>query len=403
MKYSINKIFKHLNNFLIVVTIVSSLVGLFIFEQSISYEKMKNLNNQKNIIASLTKLQEDDIELALIKFNGNSTKLLNEIKKLYLLYKHDYSGNYILNNSKDYLSDLQKLQNLTKLFNNSAKEYYTNVISENEKSIKQINLQNAFFDINSHINNLIYKNIIYEEQKLKLLKILSAILFLMLLSIIYWYRKRLNAIYKDILFLYAIDKNKQTHNIFSEEVDAIALRMKKKPTTTENPAMIDPVTQINNHKGMLSSYYEKKGMKSSNFTTVTIFEIDNFSKTNRVYEQEFVQSVLRKIAFTLSLHEKTTDTIARTDYNQFIVILSRTNKEQSFKEIDIIHKTLCEIRLKTNNGENVNITTSAGFIIKQNNQQLDETLKQAKNILNHAKMQGGNQIAQISDLAEHEL
>ena len=69
---------------------MSSLVDLFIFEQSIFYKKIKNLNNQKNIIASPTKLQEDDIELTLIKLNKNSTKLLNEIKKLYLLYKNDY-------------------------------------------------------------------------------------------------------------------------------------------------------------------------------------------------------------------------------------------------------------------------------------------------------------------------
>lgn len=403
MKHSIKKIFNNLSVFLVLSTLVSALACFFIFEEDVSFEKMKNLNNQKNIIASLTKLKKNDIDIALIKFNGKSNELFNEIQKLHTLYQKDYSGNYILNNSQEYLSDLKRLKELTKAFNTSAKEFYTNDISKEEKKTKDINLQNAFYNINSHINNLIYKNIIYEEKKLVFLKIISIVLVILLVLITFWYKKRLNSIYKDIQSLYAIDLNRQTHHIFSEEVDAISLRMKKKPTTTQNPDMIDPVTKINNHKGMLSSYYEKKGMKSSNFTTVTVFEIDNFSKTNRVYEQQFVQSVLRKIAFSLSLHEQATDVIARTDYNQFTIILSRPSKEQSFKEINVIHQSLAEIKLKSQKGDLVDITTCAGFMVKPNNQHLDEILKKTHEILHHAQKMGHNQIAQISDLAEHGL
>ena len=229
------------------------------------------------------------------------------------------------------------------------------------------------------------------------------IAFILTLLTTFWYRRRLNSIYADVLHLYAIDKNKKDYVVFSEEADAIKLRMNRKSVVTDNPAMLDPVTQINNHKGMLSSYSNKKGMKDSNFTSVTIFEIDNFSKQKRAFSQEFTQSVLKKVAFTISLHEQATDVIARTDYNQFTVILSRASKEQSFKDIDIIRQSISEIKFKAPGGSSITITASGGFIIKPNNQSLDESLRQAKEILQHAKKKDTNTISQIRDVAEHDL
>jgi len=218
-----------------------------------------------------------------------------------------------------------------------------------------------------------------------------------------WYNKRLSQIYKDILFLYAVDKNKKDYEIFSEEVDAISLRMKRKPVTSENPAMLDPITEINNVKGMINSYADKKNLKESNFTCVTVFEIDNFSKTNRVFPQEFTQAVLKKIAFTISLHEQATDVIARTEYNQFTIIFSRASKEQLFKDVDIIRQSISEIKFTTPSRENVQITVSGGFAIKTNNASLDDAIRKAKEILAHAQRTGGNKVSQIRDMAEHEL
>jgi len=77
--------------------------------------------------------------------------------------------------------------------------------------------------------------------------------------------------------------------MYSLEADAIYMRMNRKAVVTDNPTMIDPVTGINNHKGMLSSYSNKKNLKDSNFTSVTILEIDNFSKTKRTFSQELTQ------------------------------------------------------------------------------------------------------------------
>ena len=405
MKQSIRRIFKNLSLLLIFMSLLSVFATLLILEYNVSFDKITNLKNQKHIISTLTKLEKDDIELALIQFNGKSTQLLNEINKLRKSYKYDFTGNYLFDTKTEYLADLDRLSTLTKNFNETAKLYYTDELKKNKKDeeFRKKQLDNAFVNINAHIDNIMLKDIKYKETKFHLLEKVSITLVLLVLFTMLWYNKRLSQIYKDILFLYSVDKNKKDYEIFSEEVDAISLRMKRKPVTSENPAMLDPITEINNVKGMINSYAEKKNLKESNFTCVTVFEIDNFSKTNRAFPQEFTQAVLKKIAFTISLHEQATDVIARTEYNQFTIIFSRASKEQLFKDVDIIRQSISEIKFTTPSRENVQITVSGGFAIKTNNASLDDAIKKAKEILAYAQKTGGNKVSQIRDIAEHEL
>jgi len=177
------------------------------------------------------------------------------------------------------------------------------------------------------------------------------------------------------------------------------MRMKKKPNSEAISTNIDSITGINNNKGLVSSYADKKGMKENNFTAVTILEIDNFSKTKQIFPQEFTQAVLKKIAYTISLYEQATDVIARSDYNQFTIILSRLTKEQAFKEIDIIRQSISELKFVTQDREAVQITVSGGFFIKPNNLTLNDSLDEAKNILEFAKTQDNNKIYQKRDIA----
>ena len=397
MKQSIGKIFTNLSSFLLIIALLSTLVLMVVIEYNVSFNKVNNLKNQKHIISTLTRLKKDDVELALIQFNGKSTQLLNEISKLHKLYKYDFTGNYIINNSEEYLSDLNKLTQLTKKFNKKANLYYTNK-NEKEEKIKKLELNRAFYNINNHINSIIFKNIAYEEIKFHIIEKMTIVFFIIIIFAVFWYRKRLSSIYKDILYLYAIDKNKKDYKIFSEEADAISLKMKRKTLPSENPAMIDPLTEISNVKGMLSSYAEKKNMKESNLTSITVFEIDNFSKTNRPFPQDFTQSVLKKIAFTMTLNQQSTDVIARTDYNQFTVILSRASKEQLLKDSDTIRETISEIKFVSRERKKVIITVSGGFTIKASNSSLEEAIKKAKENLEYAQKSGGNRIAQSNEV-----
>ncbi len=403
MKHSIKKIFSNLNTYLFFVLLVSFIAMMLMLEQQLSFEKVNNLNNQKKIISSLTSLKKDDIEIALIQFNGKSTQLHQEIDKLKSMYKYNYTDRYLFGHAKEYLSDLDQLTLYTNKFNEAARQYYIKDSTAKDSLQSRVNLKKAFETINKHINTLLIKNITYNQKKFNLIKVATIFIFFIVLIFTLWYRKKLFSIYKDIEFLFQIDKNKIDYQIYALETDAIAMRMNRKNITTDNPTMTDQVTGINNHKGMLNSYSNKKNLKDSNFTSLTIIEIDNFSKTKRTYSQELTQSILKKIAYTISLHEQAVDVIARTDYNQFTLILSRASKEQAFKDVELIRQSIEELKFTLTDKGPIKITISGGFVIKPNNTNIEEAMRQAKEILEYAKSIETNKILQLRDMAERHV
>lgn len=402
MKYSIKKIFEHLKIYLLFIFFVAFFAVLLIFEQQLSFDKVNNLNKQKNIINTLTKLNKSDIELALIQFNGKSTQLHQEINKLKMIYKYNFTDRFLLGNKREYLNDLKKLSNFTDKFNNAAHEYYIETRNPKLENEAKIHLDKSLRAITQHIDSMLLKSIFYNQEKFNIVQVLVIIIFILVLFATFWYRKMLTAIYKDIEYLFQVEKNKNDYEIFSMEADAIALRMNRKNVVHSNPSMLDPVTEINNYKGLVNSYANKKGLKDSNFTAVTILEIDNFSKSNRAFAQDVTQTILRKVAYTISLHEQPIDVIARTDYNQFTVVLSRSSKEQLFKDIEIIRESIAELKFNAPDNGPISITVTGGFVVKPNNTSLKEATKQAKEILEYAKTIGKNKILQLRDLAHKE-
>jgi len=398
MKHSIKKIFKNLTTLWVLVTIVMGIGALNMIGQSISFNKINNLNNQKNIISKLIKLNRSDLEFAQIQFNGKSTEILNEIDKLRELSSYDFIGKYIINNSSEYMSDMDELAKLTMLLNEKASAYYTKNIKN--KALKLQELQNAFEKTNTHINTVILKTISYEEIKFHIFEKIYFILFIIIFLTTIWYRKKLNAIYNDILFLFSVNAGKANHKIFSQEVDTILLRMNKKPLISDDYSLFDPVTEVHNLKGLYSSYSERKNLKDEHFTSVTVLEIDNISATDKNFTEEMTQTILKKIAFNISLYEQSTDVIARTGYNQFTIIFSRKKKEQSLKEIDAIRQSISQMQFLDKNKKQIPITISGGFIIKAQGTSLEDAIKQAKIVLQQAINSGKNKISHTSDLIQ---
>jgi len=403
MKQSIKKIFQNLNTYLFFVLFISIVSLLLAFEHSLSYDKIDNLRNQKQIVATLTKLDKSDLELALIQFNGKSTQLHQEIDKLRLLYKYAYIEKLFLNNKKEYFYDLNKLAQLTDNFNQAAKKYYVDIEDKELEKKAKTKLQTALFTINQYIDHMLIKSIRYNEIKFNFIKNILFVLFLLILFATLYYRKALKAIYKDIAFLLHVDNRRKTYTIYSQEADAISLRMNRKISSDDNPDMIDQVTGINNYKGMLHSYTLKKGAKENNFTAVSVLEIDNFSKSNKAFPQDITQIILKKVAYTISLYEQPIDVIARTDYNQFTLIFSRSSKEQAFKDVELLRESIADLKFNIANIGNKQITISGGFVIKPSNTSLEEAIKQAKEILRHAQLTGGNRILQSRDLLQRGL
>jgi diguanylate cyclase (GGDEF)-like protein len=374
------------------------IILLFTFEDKLSYEKIDNLYKQKALCESIYKQKTDDKELALIQLNGLSTEIYQSIDKLKIMYKLNISDKYILGNKNEYLNDLKQLEIISSNFTKSAKDFYTKQETKSKEEFKK-----QYINLNSYIDTLLIKENKYGINKFNIFKNIMIAVFLILLIVVFIYKKRINDIYKDIEYLYQIDKKNRDYTISTIEADAILLRMQRKSTTTDNPTMIDPVTNINNYKGMINSYSLKKNLKDNNFTGLTVIEINNFSKNKRVFSQETTQAILKKIAYTISLHEQPIDVIARTDYNQFTIIFSRNSKEQAFKDTDLIRQSIEELKFNTHEKGIIHISISGGFILKPNNMNIEEGIKQAKEILLYAKAAGTNKILQIKDIAHADL
>jgi len=388
-----------------IVLFISFIALALTLEHQLSVNKVKNLNTQKDIILSMTQLDKEDTELALVIFQGKSAQLSSDIDKLRNSYKYNVTGKYLLANDTSYDQDLKKLRDLVNLFNKSVHEDLKTRSIKKDKVVKEKiakeNLQKSLYTVNDHIEKMKIEDLKYNEAVFMLFEKFILFSFAFVLIGTFWYRKRINDIYADIEFLSSTEKNYAEYQIYSIEADAISQRMKRKVTTADNPAFLDQITGINNHKGMINAYGDKKGMKEQNFTSVTVIEVDNFSKSNRAYDQELTYAILKKIAFTISLHEQPTDVIARTDYNQFTIVFSRASKEQSYKDIDIIRQSISELKFKTPKGEN--ITVSGGYVVKPGHSSLDEAIKNAKDILTYTKSVTRNKIYQAKDIAERNL
>ncbi len=396
MKSSIKGIFNNIIFFLSLLTIVSVIAVLFTIDQNNSFKKVDILNEEKNLIKELHQIDKEDIEIALIQYNGKSTELNYQIQKLHQLYEYDLLGQYILHTSKEYLSQLDQLTQLINAYNAEALKYF----KANEKDEKNLykELQNSFVTINNHISNIIFQNINYNKAKQDFMYqlALAIFVFIFITSIVFY--KKLSNIYKDIEFLQLPNADTQNHQLYTSEADAIYLRMKRKSTKNLDASCIDPVTNINNNKGLVNSYADKKSLKESGFTAVAVLEVDTFSKTKRTFPQDFIQMTLKKIATTISMYEQPADVIGRTDYNEFTVILSRNSKQRAFKEIDQMRQSIEELKLVTATKVPVGITISGGFYIKPNNVSLNNALLETKSILEFAKQNGGNKISQKKDI-----
>mgnify|MGYP002641278703 CR=1 FL=1 len=397
MKHSIHKIFKNLNLYLLIVLILSTLSFLFIVEQHYSYEKIKNLNEQKIVLLKILNQEKESNKLDILQYNADIANLNHQMQKLYIQSQYNYISSYILKNFEESDKDLQKLESLVKIFNSQSRKYFTYDKKNEQLQSLFTQIDQTYENIASHTNTIVLKNIQYDNDRFDIFSKIFFVSFVLLTLLTLWYKIRLTKIYNDILFLYTTNTDKNTP-IFTQEVDAILLRMNRKNQTANNPTMIDGITEINNNKGMLQAYAQRKGIKETYFSCVTVLEIDNFTKSKRTYSPELTQEILKKVAYTISLYQQSSDIIARTDYNQFTLIFFRTSKEKLFKDTDLVRQSIAEIKFFTPEKERIIITVTGGLINKANSAPLDESVRKAKELLQSTRELGKNRIIQTKDI-----
>ena len=400
MRWSIKKIFDNLSKTMLLLTLVLALLATITFTLNSSIEKTDLLLHQKAMIKEAYNLGREDIQLSNIQLKGIINNLKYDITQMREAFKFDILGNYVYGHSNQYINDLEQLGIKQLLYIEAADAYYDQSLEGLEARLDEYDFAQAEYE--AKLFELEEKHLIYEAQKFNALQYLIYLAFLISLLATLWFTRRLSYIYNDIRTLYSVDLESKGRMFQTEEAEMITKRMSRKPTATENPAFIDPVTEINNYKGLLHSFANRKGVSSASLS-VCVFSLDHFKDIEKKYKKDLANQILKKIAFMFSLYEQHTDVLGRIDYDQFVLILNRNTKDIALNDCEQIRKSIEETKFKAPKGESISVTVSGGFVVKTPNKQLDQTIAHAKEILHTAIAQGGNKIAQLRDRAEKGL
>lgn len=400
MKQSIKSIFNTVFFSVISLAIIALVLIIISLDYNNSYEKIQNIYQQKAVALEIVNYPKDaNIDNTLNQIAAKSIHLQSQTTTLLNIYDFSIIEHFIADKN-DYLKDVDALNRLIAKFTQNANNYFTNSKTNSLEEQKKAELEKSFYELLLHQDDMIKKTIDINKKKLSILRVVAVTLFILLVATAFLHKSRLKSVYEDLVYL--LDVSIGNYVVFSQEADAIALRMKKKPQVSENPTMIEGITGLKNLKGLMNSYGQKKGLKDENFTSVTIYEIDDFQNLKAKYPQEFIESIFKKISGIMSLHEKIADVVAFAE-NQFILVLSRPTKDECYKESNNIRQSIAELKFSSAQTGAMHIYLSGGFVIKPNNVSLEESMKQAKKILNYAQSSGGNKISQIRDLAHSEL
>jgi len=389
---SIKEIFANWNKLSVLLLLLMVVLTLAALDRENSYAEEANLLNQKRLIGEIATMGRDNLELANIQYRGKSNQLLLEHSKLQELYKFDYAGQRLLGYDEAYRADLNELETRIMAFNSAAGAWY----DEHDRKLKerQQKLNQARYALLGQIDAMIQKNIGYDYAKFTIERWVVYATAVLVLLMLLNFARRFRAIYLDLYSLYGVEAEGQRRMIVNDEIELLSRRMNRKQSTGDNPAMMDPITGINNYKGLLTAFGDRQA-KEGSVLAVCVFEVDDFKELDRQYPKSFTQAILKKIAFMMSLYEQHTDILARTDYSQFAFVLSRGNVQQAIYDCEQIRRSVEEASFRVPEGENIRLTVSGGFVQKSAGFALEDALKLAKDALAKSQAVAPNKIRQV--------
>lgn len=388
--FSIKTIFKAWKSNSTLLFIFLFVLALITAGEYFSHSKVHNLQLQKMLTSEIASLSRDDLEFSNIQFRGKSVQIQLEIDKLQELHGYDYFG-MMLDQSEPYNDAITELRARASAFSNAAESWFESSTKNLKK--REQDLLNTKYAFYNQVSAMIEQDSLFSYDKFFIYQFIVYAAFLHALMILMVHGGQFQKIYKDIESLFAVDVEGD-YTIATEEVESISKRMGRKPPATTNPAMVEPITELLNKKGLLHAFAAKAVPKegSSSKTMVCVFQVDELSELSKQYPKEFMRNVLKKIAFMTSLYKQHSDIIAHVASGQFVLVVTRTEAKTAFEECEQIRESIAETNFKIPKGGSINITVSGGFSEKSGGKSFDETLTEATNYMEGAQLTGGNKI-----------
>jgi GGDEF domain-containing protein len=265
-------------------------------------------------------------------------------------------------------------------------------MSRASENTRMMNARAAFL---ADIDRMMDYQIHVINQSIASAKMTAIILFFFTLIIFFLYRYRLNQIYLDIDQACSIDIDGSKKEAATHEVDFILKRLLRRSYQNAlNPTLIHPISGLNNAKGLSAIFNAKKAGKTGSMVFLALFEIDQYELIINTLSKEDIENLFKKLGEIISMYEQPLDVIAHMEDDRFAFLLSRNSKQLALQECETIVQSIQESGFSAELGP-IKITVSAGFLLKPPSKSIEETVEDAIKLIEKAKENGGNRVAQI--------
>lgn len=390
MQHSIRQIFFNLKAALLFLGVSVLFLTIQLINISEYSERLAALKNQHIIIKKITTTKLDDPQMASITING----ALAELELYVKTSNQDAIFDLFISITDEEKALYESLLSTSNSFQESAL-FWSESMKESHSAMydRMIAARELYL---SDINEMIDYQIRLIDQSVVIAKMTTLVAFIFILFVFFFYRWRLNQIYRDIKGACSVDLEGNRTAVLTEEIDFIVRRLARKSPIITNTTFLSTISGINNEKGMISAYNAKRNQKNIGSLFLAVFEIDQHDKLIASLNKDDLISMYKKIADILSMYEQPLDVIGHLENNSFAFLLARNSKDVALSETEKIVASINDSVFVTNEG-NIKITVSAGFTLKAPAKSLEESLQTVSKIVQKAKEAGGNRVAQLRD------
>jgi diguanylate cyclase (GGDEF)-like protein len=158
----------------------------------------------------------------------------------------------------------------------------------------------------------------------------------------------------------------------------------------------DPLTQLLNRRGLETSLYIPLAQAARQYlpTAAVMVDIDHFKQVNDNFGNEAGDQAIRQIARYLQRISRTSDVVARTGGDEFLLILPNTDLDGARILAERMRSEIAERPLVINQ-QRIPVTVSIGVAGNTGAVELDRLSQEADRAMQLAKHGGRNRVASV--------
>lgn len=389
MKLSIRQIFFNLKMALFMLGAGVTFLAVILVGISQYSDRLASLKNQHVLIKKIIATSLNDTDMAAITINGDIAELALFAK---LSNKPTIMDSLFSSDEEESL--IRTLLSTSNTFQESALFWVESMpVSREAMYQRMLSARNLHL---VEIDSMIDYQIHLIDQSVVIAKITVLIISLFGLITFFLYQWRLTLIYRDITKASSVDTDNK-YEAYTEEIDYVIRRLARKmPVVNTNQTLLNPISGINNEKGMLTAYNVKRNIKNVGSLFILLLKIDQQEDLIQKLSKEDMNAIYKKLSEILAMYEQPLDVIAHLENDCFTFVMARNSKESALNEAEKIIASVSESLFLTALGIE-KITLSGGIMLKIPSKTLEESLIDAEKLVEKAKESGGNRVAQLRD------